>query len=375
MSVPQIAMVDLKTQYDHIQDEIQQAFREILETSQFINGKVVKTFTDNLSKYLGGPEVIPCANGTDALQIALMALDLKPGDEVITSPFTFVATAEVIALLQLKPVFVDVDPDNFVLDPSKLEAAITERSRVIIPVHLFGQAAPMEQIMSIASKHNLFVVEDNAQAIGANYLFADGHVKKLGTIGHIGTTSFFPSKNLGAYGDAGAIFTHDPELAQKMRSIVNHGMNLQYQYDRVGVNSRLDSLQAAVLDVKLRHLDQYNNARLDAANYYSSKLRAIDGITCPTIAPYSSHVFHQYTLKLENNRDAVRAGLSEKGIPSGVYYPKPLHLHAPYQKYGYQEGDMPVSEMLSGQVLSLPMHSELNSHIQDHIIRQLINLI
>lgn len=368
-------MVDLKSQYDHIQEEIHQAFTEILETSQFVNGPAVKRFTANLSTYLDDAKVIPCANGTDAIQIALMALGLKPGDEVITTPFTFVATAEVIALLQLKPVFVDVDPDYFVINPDLLETAITEKTKAIIPVHLFGQASPMEEIMQIANRHNLFVIEDNAQAIGSTYKFSDGRAVKSGTIGHIGTTSFFPSKNLGAYGDAGAIFTNDPALEAIMRSIVNHGMNTQYLYDRVGVNSRLDSLQAAVLDIKLKRLDTYNNSRQAAATYYTSKLEGVAGITCPKIAPYSDHVFHQYTLKLDANRDAVRQGLSEKGIPSGVYYPKPLHLHAPYQEAGYVAGDFPVSEQLSKQVISLPMHSELTPETQDYIIGEILNLI
>lgn len=366
-------MVDLKTQYDHIHTEIQEAFQEILDTSQFVNGQVVKRFTANLSEYLGGAHVIPCANGTDAIQIALMALDLKPGDEVITTPFTFVATAEVIALLQLKPVFVDVDPDTFVLNPDKLGEVLTDRSRVIIPVHLFGQAAPMEPIMEFASANDLFVIEDNAQAIGAAYTFSDGRQEMLGTIGHIGTTSFFPSKNLGAYGDAGAIFSRDESLATKMRSVVNHGMNQQYQYERIGVNSRLDSFQAAVLDIKLRKLDTYNKARREAAEYYSSKLEGVDGVICPKTADYSTHVFHQYTLRLTSaDRDGVRAALGEAGIPSGVYYPKPLHLHAPYQAYGYQEGDFPVSEQLSREVLSLPMHSELTPEVQDYIISVLL---
>jgi UDP-2-acetamido-2-deoxy-ribo-hexuluronate aminotransferase len=371
MSHSPIPMVDLKTQFDPIKDEILDAFHKILETSQFINGQIVRDFSSNLSEYLGGSEVIPCANGTDALQVALMALDLEPGDEVITTPFTFVATAEVIALLRLKPVFVDVNPCTFAINEYQIEAAITDRTKVIIPVHLFGQAAPMEAIMAIAEKHQLKVIEDNAQAIGAEYLFKDGSRRKLGTIGHIGTTSFFPSKNLGAYGDAGAVFTSDEDLAVKMRQIVNHGMNAQYLYEEIGVNSRLDSFQAAVLNIKLKHLDSYNESRRQAADYYTANLKDIPGITCPKIAAYSTHVFHQYTILLEERRDEVRKGLMEAGIPSGVYYPRPLHLHRPYGAYGFKEGDFPVAESLSTKVLSLPMHSELTPEIQDRILQAL----
>ena len=375
MSHSPLQMVDLKSQYNNIRDEVQQALAEVINSCQFINGDIVRTFASNLSDYLDGADVIPCANGTDALQVALMALDLEPGDEVITTPFTFVATAEVIALLRLKPVFVDIDPLTYLMDDNQLESVITDRTKVIIPVHLFGQGANMERIMKLAEAHNLYVIEDNAQAIGADYINKDGSRKKLGTIGHIGTTSFFPSKNLGAYGDGGAIFTGDEELAAKLRAIVNHGMNSQYMYERVGVNSRLDSFQAAVLNVKLKYLNTYSSARLRAANYYSEILSGIEGVLTPKVASHSTHVFHQYTIQLDSGRDAIRAGLNEVGIPTGVYYPLPLHLHTPYMGHGYKAGDFPISEGLSGKVLSLPMHSELTTEIQDFIIAELIKRI
>lgn len=366
-----VQMVDLQGQYQKIRAELEPALAQVLESCQFINGPAVKTFSANLASYLSIRQVIPCANGTDALQIALMALDLMPGDEVITAPFTFVATAEVIALLGLKPVFVDVDPDYFTLDPALLEAAITPRTRAIIPVHLFGLGAKMDEILQIAQKHNIPVVEDNAQSIGSDYIFPDGSRQKLGGLGHIGCTSFFPSKNLGGYGDGGALFTNDEELASKMNMIVNHGMKVRYYHDIVGVNSRLDTLQAVVLDVKLKRLDAFNRARQEAADRYDAGLAGIPGLVTPRRAPYSTHVFHQYTLRLASGRDRVMSALQEAGIPSAIYYPVPLHLQEAYRHYGYQEGDFPVSEMLCREVLSLPMHTELNESIQEYIIDHL----
>ncbi len=363
-----IPLVDLQTQYNKIQKEVETSLNEVLSSCQFINGQAVHGFARNLEEYLGINHVIPCGNGTDALQVALMALGLKPGDEVITVPFTFIATAEVIALLGLKPVFIDVNPCTFVLNEYQLEKAITEKTKCIIPVHLFGQCSNMEYIMRIADKHGIHVVEDNAQAIGADFIYADGSRKKSGTIGHIGCTSFFPSKNLGCYGDGGAIFTNDDDLAAKLKMIVNHGSSKRYHHDEVGVNSRLDSMQAAVLDIKLKHLDSYNGARFRAAQYYSENLKDLPGLTVPKLARYSTHVFHQYTLLVENRRDELHQFLKEKNIASAIYYPIPLHLQKAYSESGYQEGDFPVSEELSHKVLSLPMHSELDESVQDIVI-------
>ncbi len=368
-----IQMVDLQSQYQKIKSEIDTAINQVIESCQFINGPAVKTFSQNLATYLGVKHVIPCANGTDALQVALMALDLKPGDEVITTPFTFVATAEVIALLQLKPVFVDVNPCTFMIDEYRLEAAITEKTKCIIPVHLFGQASNMEAIMTIAKKRKVYVVEDNAQAIGATFQFANGKKQAVGTIGDFGTTSFFPSKNLGCYGDGGALFTNDDTLAEKARMICNHGSKVRYYHDSIGVNSRLDSIQATVLDIKLKHLDEYNAARQKAAATYTSLLKGVAGITTPKIAQYSTHVFHQYTLLLDQNRDKVQKVLKEKGIPTGVYYPVPLHMQKAYKASGYNEGDFPVSEDLAKKVLSLPMHTELDQDLQEYIIGALVD--
>jgi UDP-2-acetamido-2-deoxy-ribo-hexuluronate aminotransferase len=370
-SVRTIPMVDLQTQYAKIKDTLDTRFAEVLESCHFINGQPVKTFAASLAEYLKVKSVIPCGNGTDALQIALMALGLKPGDEVITTPFTFVATAEVIALLGLKPVFVDVNPCTFAINEYLIEQAVTEKTRCIIPVHLFGQASNMEAIMKIADKHGISVVEDNAQAIGADFRFSDGRIEKVGTIGHIGCTSFFPSKNLGAYGDGGAIFTNDEALAAKIAMIVNHGSSKRYYHDEIGVNSRLDTLQAVVLDTKLPYLDEYNQSRQEAAAYYSEHLKGLPGVTVPKEASYSSHVYHQYTLLIEEGRDQVQQVLKDAGIASGVYYPIPLHLQKAYQWYGYKEGDFPISESLAHKVLSLPIHSELDRETQDYIIREL----
>ncbi len=369
-------MVDLQGQYQQIKPEIDRAIQSVLDSSYFIGGGMVKTFSQNLAEYLNVKTVIPCGNGTDALQIALMALDLQPGDEVITTPFTFVATAEVIALLQLKPVFVDVHYDTFNINERLIEDAITERTKCIIPVHLFGQSCDMELIMEIAERHNIHVIEDNAQAIGADYKSKDGKSQKAGTIGHIGCTSFFPSKNLGAYGDGGAIFTNDEALGQKIRLICNHGSKIKYYHDEIGVNSRLDSIQAAVLNVKLKYLEKYCQARRDAAAYYTKQLNADTSVTTPEEARFSSHVYHQYTLKLQDlDRDSVVKYLKDHGVATGVYYPIPLHIQKAYKKYGYKEGDFPVSEKLSKEVLSLPMHTELTEDIQNHILNHLRSAI
>lgn len=361
-------MVDLQTQYLRLKPEIDAAIGGVLSSSRYIGGPVVEDFARGLAAYLNVAHVIPCGNGTDALQIALMALDLQPGDEVITAPFTFVATAEVIALLKLKPVFVDVDPDTFTLQPEQVEAAITERTRCIIPVHLFGQAAEMQALLDISRKHGIPIVEDNAQAIGADYLFPDGSRRKLGTLGAIGCTSFFPSKNLGAYGDGGALFTQDDALAEKLRMLVNHGMKRRYYHDLIGVNSRLDAVQAAVLGVKLPHLDAFGESRRKAADYYDAGLAGLEKVQTPVRAPYSTHVFHQYTLRVAEGRDALQAHLAKAQISSAVYYPVPLHLQDAYRTFGYSEGDFPVTEQLSREVLSLPIHTELRPEIQDYII-------
>ncbi|KRP04768.1 MAG: transcriptional regulator [Sphingobacteriales bacterium BACL12 MAG-120802-bin5] len=368
-------MVDLSRQYDAIKQDIQQNWEEVITTTQFINGAATKKFTADLAAYLDARHCIPCANGTDALQIALMALGLQPGDEVISIPFTFVATVEVVALLQLKPVFVDIDPHTFNLDAAQLEKAITPRTKCIIPVHLFGQAADMDAIMAIAEKHQLYVVEDNAQAIGCNYRMKDGSTRKTGTIGHIGTTSFYPTKNLGGYGDGGALFTNDDTLAAKMLTITNHGSDRRYYYDSIGVNSRLDSLQAAILNAKLPHLDQYNRKRQQAADYYDKLLAGIEGIEIPARAATSNHVFHQYTIRVKNRRDALQQFLQEAGIPSMIYYPVPLHLSKAYAEYGYQPGDFPVSEHAATEVLSLPMHTELDADQIEYIAMSISNFM
>lgn len=354
-------MVDLKSQYEKIQTEIDTAVLDVIRSTQYINGPEVNRFQQDLEAYLGVKHVIPCANGTDALQVAMMALDLKPGDEVITTSFTFVATAEVIALLGLKPVLVDVMPDTFNIDPNAIEKAITGKTRAIVPVHLFGQCADMEPIMNLANKHNLYVIEDNAQAIGADYTFNDGTTKKAGSIGQIGCTSFFPAKNLGCYGDGGAIFTDDDSLAKKMRILVNHGMEVRYYHDSIGVNSRLDSIQACILRIKLRHLDEYIKARQDAATYYDHAFADNPELTTPARSSFSTHVFHQYTLKTKGiNRFQLQEYLLSKDIPAMVYYPVPLHMQKAYVDPRYKEGDFPVTEDLCRRVISLPMHTELD---------------
>jgi len=362
-------MVDLVGQYKKIKPEVDEAIIKIMDEASFVGGPAVKSFQKNLEKYLGVKHVIPCANGTDALQVALMALGLEPGDEVITTSFTFIATAEVIALLRLTPVLVDVDPDTFNIDPVAVEKAITSKTKAIIPVHLFGQCADMHALIKIAEKHNLFIIEDTAQAIGADYTCKQsGDVKKAGTFGDVGCTSFFPSKNLGAFGDGGAIFTNNDELAAQMRVVVNHGMTVRYYHDYVGVNSRLDSMQAAVLDIKLKHLDEYAQARLKAANYYNNAFANNPKIKTPQTADFTTHVFHQYTLVLNSvDREGLMKHLADKGIASAVYYPVPLHLQKAYLDPRYKEGDFPITESLSKSVISLPIHTELTEEIQKEI--------
>ena len=369
-----IRMVDTITQYQKIKDEIDLELNKVFESGAYINGPIVKQFRNNLSQFLNGAHVVACANGTDALQVALMAAGVQPGDEVITTPFTFVATVEVVALLGAKPVFVDVDPQTFNIDPEKIEAAITPKTKAIVPVHLFGQCSDMESILSIAQKHGICVIEDAAQSIGAEFTFSDGRVEQSGTMGDMGTTSFYPSKNLGAFGDAGAIFSNNDELADKAQVICNHGSEVKYYHQSIGVNSRLDSMQAAVLDVKLRYLKEYNQARNEAADLYDSLLSDCDDVFEPYRAPYSTHVFHQYTLRIKAGRkarDLVQAKLNEMGVPSMIYYPVSLHLQGAYEEYGYQPGDFPVSEKLTEEVLSLPMHTELDESQQTFIINSL----
>ncbi len=364
-----IQMVDLKGQYEFIKEKVNQSVLETIQSTMFINGPSVKSFRDHLEKYLGVKHVIPCANGTDALQIALMSLGLKPGDEVITADFTFAATVEVISLLGLTPVLVDVDPKTFNIDILSIEKAIGPKTKVIIPVHLFGQAADMEEILALAKKNNLYVVEDNAQSIGANFTFSDGSKKKTGALGHIGTTSFFPSKNLGAYGDGGAIFTNDNELAHIIRGMVNHGMYTRYQHDVVGVNSRLDSVQAAILDIKLNFLDFYNESRKAAALKYNQRLANHPQLITPfRKGDCDTHVYHQYTLKLiDGDRDGMVKYLNENGIPCGVYYPIPLHSQKAYTSDQFKAEDFKVTLEIVNQVISLPMHTELTDDQIDFI--------
>ena len=367
-----IQMVDLLSQYEKIQDQVDRAITNVVRSSAYINGPEVKSFQAELEEYLGVKHVIPCANGTDALQIAMMALDLKPGDEVITATFTYVATAEVVALLGLTPVLVDVDEDTFGLNPEQVEAAITEKTKAIVPVHLFGQCADMDSVMAIARKHNLYVVEDTAQAIGADYTFKDGTSQKAGTIGDVGATSFFPSKNLGCYGDGGAIFTNNDDLAKKLRIIANHGQTVRYYHDMIGVNSRLDSIQAAILRCKLPHLDTYNKHRRMAADFYDAAFADLSELKTPVRSSQSSHVFHQYTLQLADHvdRNALVEYLSSKNIPAMIYYPVALHMQKAYQDDRYQEGSFPVTEKLVSRVFSLPMHSELEEEQLTYITKE-----
>jgi len=373
-------MVDLQSQYAKIKDVVDPSIAEVMESAAFINGPKVHQFQKNLEDYLGVRNVIPCANGTDALQIAMMGLGLQPGDEVITADFTFAATVEVIALLQLTPVLVDVNPVTFNIDVAAIEKAITPKTKAIVPVHLFGLPAEMDAIMELAKAHNLYVIEDNAQAIGASYTHSDGSKTKAGAIGHVASTSFFPSKNLGCYGDGGAIFTNDDDLAHKIRGIVNHGMYERYHHDVVGVNSRLDSIQAAVLDAKLPHLDSYNTARRHTARKYNEAFKDHPNIVTPTGLEHGDssddHVFHQYTLNLKGvDRDALVAHLQSKNIPCGVYYPIPLHRQKAYMDERYNESDFPVTNALIQSVISLPMHTELDDEQIEFITSTVLNFI
>ncbi len=371
-----IQMVDLKSQYEKIKTEVDAGIQDVISKTAFINGPAVKEFQAELEKYLHVKHVIPCANGTDALQIAMMALDLKPGDEVITASFTYVATAEVIGLLGLTPVLVDVYEDTFDINIEAIEKAITSKTKAIVPVHLFGQCAVMERIMALANKHNLFVIEDVAQAIGADYTFNDGRKVKAGTIGTIGCTSFFPSKNLGCYGDGGAIYTNDDVLAKKLRMIAHHGQSVQYVHDVLGVNSRLDTIQAAVLKVKLKHLDEYATARNKAADYYDKAFANNPKLKTPVRAKNSTHVFHQYTLRLIGvDRKLLREQLAERGIPAMIYYPIPLHEQNAYKNDRFKKEDFPVTEKLCATVLSLPMHTEMDEDMLKYITDNVLELI
>ena len=378
-------MVDTKTQYQKIKQDIDRAVLDVMESSAFINGKAVHDFAGNLSKYIGVKHTIPCANGTDALQIAMMALGLQPGDEVITPSFTYIATTEVIALLRLTPVFVEVDAKTFCIDPEKLEQAITPKTKAIVPVHLYGQAAEMEKIMAIANKHGLVVIEDNAQAIGCDYIFDDANKiasasprKKTGAIGHIGTTSFYPSKNLGGFGDGGAIFTNDNDLAAKMKMIANHGQTRQYYHDIVGCNSRLDSIQAAILNAKLSHLDEYIAARRKAADHYDQKFANHPKITTPFRAQYCEHVFHQYTLIIDGDaayRNGLKEYLAENKIPAMIYYPVPGHKQKMFDAFKTSNPDMPVTDWLTERVISLPMHTELDEEQMEFITSKVLEYL
>jgi len=353
-------MVDVRSQYEKIKTEVDAGIQEVIDSCAFINGPAVKKFKASLERYLGAEVVIPCANGTDALQIAMMALDLKPGDEVIVPAFTYVATAEVIALLGLTPVMVDVDPDSFNITPAIVEAALTPKTKCVVPVNLYGQNAELEGIMDLAEKHNFYVIEDNAQAIGSDYIFKDGSKKKSGTIAHIGSTSFYPSKNLGAYGDGGALYTNDAELGEKMRMVANHGQGKKYVHDVIGCNSRLDSIQAAILDVKLKHLDEYCSARQEVADRYDLAFINVEQLQTPKRMSYSTHVFHQYTLKVKDGtRDELKSYLADNGIPSMIYYPIPLYKQKAFQAFT-DITSLPVTEQLCEEVISLPIHTEMS---------------
>jgi len=377
MSLPnKIQMVDLKGQYQKIKTEVDAAMNEVISSTSFINGPAVKEFQSNFETYLNIKHVIPCANGTDALQIAMMALDLKQGDEVITANFTYVATAEVIGLLGLSPVLVDVNQDTFNIDIESIERNITSKTKAIVPVHLFGQCADMERIMAIAKKHNLYVIEDTAQAIGADYSFSDGRNFKAGTIGTIGCTSFFPSKNLGCFGDGGAIFTNNDELAKKIRMIAHHGQSVQYVHEVLGVNSRLDSIQAAILKIKLKHLDEYALSRNKVAEFYDKAFSNHSKIKIPFRSKNSTHVFHQYTLQIIGyDRTELREKLTEHGIPAMIYYPIPLHKQNAYKNERFKTNDFPITQKLCDTVLSLPMHTELEEETLNYITNTLLTII
>ena len=370
-----INMVDLNGQYRKIRWQINREIKKVIKSSAFINGPIVKEFQNNLQEYLNVRHVIPCANGTDALQIALMALDLKRGDEIITTNFSFASTIEVILLLGLKPIIVDIDPRTFNIDPSLIENKITERTKVIIPVHLFGQSCRIEEIIEIANRNNIQVIEDNAQALGSKYKFSNSEKQMTGTIGDIGTTSFFPSKNLGCYGDGGAIFTNSDNLAYKMRGIVNHGMYERYYHDEIGVNSRLDSMQAAILNVKLKYLDKYNQRRQQSANLYNQAFEKVDNIQTPFVeSDIDSHVYHQYTLKVPSkSRDDLAEHLSKNNIPFGIYYPLGFHEQKAYKQEFFSENDFPVTNEIKNQVISLPMHTELSRKQIKYITNTIIS--
>ncbi|MEY3922269.1 MAG: hypothetical protein RL634_2030 [Bacteroidota bacterium] len=366
-----IQMVDLKKQYAKIKNEVDLAVEAVLESSSFINGNAVSDFSNHLSAYLDVKHVIPCANGTDALQIAMMALGLEPGDEIITPSFTYIATTEVIALLRLKPVFVEVDPKTFCIDPDAILKSITPKTKAIVPVHLFGQSSEMETILKIAKEHNLYVIEDNAQAIGADYTFSNGVIKKTGTMGDIGCTSFFPSKNLGCFGDGGALFTNSDELAEKIRMIANHGQSKRYYHDVVGCNSRLDTIQAAILDIKLKHLDEYNVARFNVAEYYTSAFAENPCIKTPFISPGNKHVFHQYTLILDGiDRNQLIENLASVQVPAMIYYPVPAHRQKMFSFLNLPQVDLPETDWLTERVFSLPIHTELDQEQLNYIIEK-----
>lgn len=371
-----IQMVDTKTQYLAIKAEVDAAIQEVLDSAAYINGKPVQEFASALSAYQQVKHTIPCANGTDALQIAMMALGLEPGDEVITPSFTYIATTEVVALLRLKPVFVEVDPKTFCMDPAALRKAITPKTKAIVPVHLYGHAAPMEEIMKIAKEFGLYVIEDNAQAIGCDYTFSDGSVKKTGTIGHIGATSFYPSKNLGAFGDGGALFTNDDQLAHKMKMIANHGQEKRYYHEMVGCNSRLDSIQAAILNCKLKRLDQYSQARQQVAAAYNKAFAGMEQVITPYVASYSKHVYHQYTMLVEKEkRDGLSAYLAEQKIPSMIYYPVPGHRQHMFASLGLPAQDLAVTDWLTQKVISLPVHTEMDEEQLMYITKNVINYL
>ncbi len=371
-----LQMVDTKTQYHKIKKEVDAAVIEVMESSMFIGGKVVSEFAENLAKYHGSKHCIPCANGTDALQIAMMALDLQPGDEVIVPSFTYIATVEVAGLLRVKPVFVEVDRRSFCIDPAVIEKAITPKTKAIVPVHLYGQAADMEKIMAIAATHKLFVIEDNAQAIGCDYTFSNGTAKKTGSIGHIGCTSFYPSKNLGAFGDGGAMFTDDDVLAAKLRMIASHGQSKRYYHDVVGCNSRLDAMQAAILNIKLRHLDEYIAARRKAADFYDRAFAENKNITIPFREGNNKHVFHQYTLVLNGiDRDGLSQFLTEQGVPNMIYYPVPAHRQKMFDAFGGSSFELPVTDWLTERVISLPIHTELDEEQQQFIVDKVLEFV
>jgi dTDP-4-amino-4,6-dideoxygalactose transaminase len=368
-----IPMLDLKGQYKKIKEDVDRSIQEVIDSAAFINGPVVHEFEDNLAKYLGCSHVVACANGTDALQIAMMSLGLERGDEVIVPAFTYAATAEVVGLLGLVPVMVDVDPDTFNIKVQDIERSITAKTKAIVPVHLFGQAAPMDEIMEIASRHGLYVVEDNAQALGAVYRFRDGSVKKLGTIGDIGCTSFFPTKNLGCYGDGGALFTGSEELAGRIRMVTDHGQSVKYYHDIIGCNSRLDSIQAAILNVKLKELDGYSSARREAAARYRKYLGGCKNLIMPAEADYSTHVYHQFTIKVLSGRNELKDYLADKGIASMIYYPLSLNNQKAFSSISRMDVPLVNSEKLAGEVLSLPMHTELNDEIQKRICEEILS--